>query len=242
MTKNQRLTWFAVTALIVSSIGFGLKPSAEGAPATRNDRHDRNPLAEIPIDGTIQTGGTFRGTLDIVSFTVENNQLFANGLLNGTLRDPGGRRIGTVEDVFATGFPVDLSPSRQAPAAAPLQTETATPTTGIPIGSPPTFVTSTPTATPTGTPPTSTSTPVSTPGQPISCSILTLDLGPLDLNLLGLRVQLNDIHLRVTAEPGPGNLLGNLLCAVANLLGGPIPGQLNQIIALLNRIIDLLGG
>src|SRR5437773_10644151 len=151
MTKNKSLTWFAVTALLAGSIGFGLKPSAEGAPATSNDRHN-NPLAEIPIDGTIQTGGTFRGTLDIVSFTMENDQLFANGRLNGTLRDPGGRRIGTVEDAFATGFPVDLSASRQAPAAAPLQTETATPTTGIPIGSPPTFVTATPTATPTGTP------------------------------------------------------------------------------------------
>ena len=68
-----------------------------------------------------------------------------------------------------------------------------------------------------------------------TCRILDLTLGPLDLNLLGLRVQLNRIHLRITAEPGPGNLLGNLLCAVAGLLDRP-----NALADLLNRIFRLL--
>jgi hypothetical protein len=73
------------------------------------------------------------------------------------------------------------------------------------------------------------------------CSVLTLTLGPLDLNLLGLRVQLNQINLRITAIPG-GGLLGDLLCAVANLLsGGLLGGALNQIARLLNRILDILG-
>jgi hypothetical protein len=36
------------------------------------------------------------------------------------------------------------------------------------------------------------------------------------LDLLGLVVDLNQVHL--TAQQGSGNLLGNLLCAVANLL------------------------
>jgi hypothetical protein len=66
--------------------------------------------------------------------------------------------------------------------------------------------------------------PVSvTPGNALaaqltSCRILTLTLGPLDLNLLGLRIQLNRINLRITGERGPGNLLGNLLCSLAGLL------------------------
>ncbi len=42
--------------------------------------------------------------------------------------------------------------------------------------------------------------------------ILNLALGPLDLNLLGLVVHLNQVVLNITAEGGPGNLLGNL-CA-----------------------------
>src|SRR5688572_3371592 len=48
-----------------------------------------------------------------------------------------------------------------------------------------------------------------------TCQILDLTLGPLHLDLLGLVIDLNQVHLEITAEQGPGNLLGNLLCAVA---------------------------
>jgi hypothetical protein len=69
------------------------------------------------------------------------------------------------------------------------------------------------------------------------CRILTLTLGPLDLNLLGLRVQLNQLNLRITAIPG-GGLLGDLLCGIANLLNPPailgsnLAGVLNSLLAL----------
>ncbi|HEX6655007.1 MAG TPA: hypothetical protein VF153_02225 [Candidatus Limnocylindria bacterium] len=78
-----------------------------------------------------------------------------------------------------------------------------------------------------------------------SCEILDLTLGPLDLNLLGLAVHLDQVHLNITAESGPGNLLGNLLCAVAHLLdnsgGNPLSNLLNQIAGLLNQILAILG-
>jgi hypothetical protein len=45
-------------------------------------------------------------------------------------------------------------------------------------------------------------------------------LGPLNLDLLGLVVTLNQVNLVINAVPGAGNLLGNLLCAVAGLLNG----------------------
>ena len=70
------------------------------------------------------------------------------------------------------------------------------------------------------------------------CRILTLTLGPLDLNLLGLRVQLNRINLRITAIPG-GGLLGDLLCGIANLLNPPaILG--NDLAAVLNSLLALV--
>jgi hypothetical protein len=72
-----------------------------------------------------------------------------------------------------------------------------------------------------------------------SCQILNLVLGPLSLNILGLQIDLNQVVLNITAQPGPGNLLGNLLCAVANLLNGNASG--NAIANLLNRIFGLLG-
>ena len=71
-----------------------------------------------------------------------------------------------------------------------------------------------------------------------SCEILHLELGPLDLNLLGLVVHLNRVVLDISAQPGPGNLLGNLLCAIANLLNNG--GALTQIVNLLNQILALL--
>lgn len=82
-----------------------------------------------------------------------------------------------------------------------------------------------------------------------SCQILDLTLGPLDLNLLGLVVHLNQVHLNITAQQGSGNLLGNLLCAVAGLLdntggvgGGGLSGLLQGITNLLNQILGALGG
>ena len=74
-----------------------------------------------------------------------------------------------------------------------------------------------------------------------SCTILTLNLGPLDLDLLGLTVHLNQVVLNITAQPGPGNLLGNLLCSVANLLnGGNLNNLLTQLTGLLNQILGAL--
>jgi hypothetical protein len=72
-----------------------------------------------------------------------------------------------------------------------------------------------------------------------SCSVLTLNLGPLHLDLLGLVVDLAPVNLDITAVPGAGNLLGNLVCAIAHLLDGPAP--LGGIAALLNRLLTGLG-
>lgn len=71
-----------------------------------------------------------------------------------------------------------------------------------------------------------------------SCDILNLVLGPLDLNLLGLEVHLNRVVLNIVATPGPGNLLGNLLCAIAGLLDNT--GVLAQIRQILNSILAIL--
>jgi hypothetical protein len=79
-----------------------------------------------------------------------------------------------------------------------------------------------------------------------ACTILDLTLGPLHLNLLGLVVDLNQVHLVLTAVPG-GGLLGDLLCAVANLLSGGLGALLgnipllNQLAGLLNQILALFG-
>jgi hypothetical protein len=72
--------------------------------------------------------------------------------------------------------------------------------------------------------------------DPPSCTILDLTLGPLHLDLLGLVVDLNQVHLTITGQTGPGNLLGNLLCGLANALNGNHAGGLAT---LLNRLFGL---
>jgi hypothetical protein len=72
-----------------------------------------------------------------------------------------------------------------------------------------------------------------------TCQLLNLVLGPIDLNLLGLRLQVNQITVNLTAIPG-GGLLGDLLCAINNLLaGGAI---LAQIVGALNNLLAFLRG
>jgi hypothetical protein len=71
---------------------------------------------------------------------------------------------------------------------------------------------------------------------PTACGILHLDLGPLFLDLLGLQVDLSQVVLDIAAQPGAGNLLGNLLCAVTGLLDSP-----GGLARLLNQILGILG-
>jgi hypothetical protein len=73
-----------------------------------------------------------------------------------------------------------------------------------------------------------------------SCAILNLTLGPLHVDLLGLVINLNQVNLNIVAQPGAGNLLGNLLCDVANLLNGG--GALADIANTLNSLLNLLNG
>ncbi len=75
----------------------------------------------------------------------------------------------------------------------------------------------------------------------VGCEVLDLVLGPLDLNLLGLQVHLDRVHLNITAVPGAGELLGNLLCAVAGLLDSSQLGNLGAVLTnLLNAILGIL--
>lgn len=69
-----------------------------------------------------------------------------------------------------------------------------------------------------------------------TCTILDLNLGGVDLNVLGLLVHLDPIHLNIGAEEG--GLIGALLCLIAGILGGgaPLPAAvdpLNQLLPLL---------
>jgi hypothetical protein len=77
------------------------------------------------------------------------------------------------------------------------------------------------------------------PPIPGACEILNLRLGPINLDLLGLVVRTNRINVRIDAVPGPGNLLGNLLCAITGLLDPQATGA-RQLAPALNAILALV--
>lgn len=77
------------------------------------------------------------------------------------------------------------------------------------------------------------------PPIPGACQVLNLVLGPINLDLLGLVVRTNRINLRIDAVPGPGNLLGNLLCAITGLLDPQAAGA-RQSASALNAILALV--
>jgi hypothetical protein len=68
-----------------------------------------------------------------------------------------------------------------------------------------------------------------TPGSN-GTTVLDLHINPIHLDLLGLNVQTSSICLDITAQPGPGNLLGNLLSDVGGLLSSN-SGNLSSIIS-----------
>jgi hypothetical protein len=73
------------------------------------------------------------------------------------------------------------------------------------------------------------------PDVPGACSILNLELGPIDVDLLGLHVDTSQICLSLTAFAGQG-LLGDLLCGLADgfLLNLDLEG-------LLDGLTDVIG-
>jgi hypothetical protein len=73
---------------------------------------------------------------------------------------------------------------------------------------------------------------------PAENALATLTLKPLDIDLLGLKIQSSPITATVSAEVGDGNLLGNLLGTVDSII------NVDQINAALNNVlgatVDLL--
>jgi hypothetical protein len=77
----------------------------------------------------------------------------------------------------------------------------------------------------------------------LQCDVLNLVLGPLDLNLLGLEIHLNQVILDIVANPA-GGLLGQILeilcgLSLSDLLGN-LFGNLGALATLLNILLFLL--
>ena len=205
-----------VTSLSLMMVLLLLTPLsfARGDDKDKDKDRDSPRGMSVPVAGTFTDAaggvGRFAGTLTITHFARVNDAINAVGSIAGTLTDSQGNVVAT--GLQSVSLPITLSSA-------------AGPTVGT---------------TQTVKPATITKASFSPAAMQVTCQILRLSIGAIDLNLLGLTVHLNPVLLIINAVPGAGNLLGNLLCAIVNLLNGG--GPLAQIITLLNQLLALLGG
>jgi hypothetical protein len=69
--------------------------------------------------------------------------------------------------------------------------------------------------------------------------VLTLHVAPVDLDLLGAVVNTNPIDVRISAESGPGQILGNIVSDLVHLFDD-LPGTTLNIDVLNQKLTDLL--
>jgi hypothetical protein len=173
----------------------------------------------LPIRGTTSTGGTFDGLFALQRFASGNNgAIVAVGVISGTVLTNAGAVVGTVLTPVRLPVPVDdikVIPRSQtgfAPAPSGMRAvwdhEAPPPAPGIVLAQAP----------------------------PTNCGVLSLTIGGIDLNVLGLVVTLEDIVLEISGDTsGP---LGALICGVLSVLTNAVGSLVN----LLNTILGLLGG
>ena len=192
---------------------------------------DKSEGVSVPVSGTFTdlAGGIgkFSGTLTISRFAVVNNRIHAIGVITGDLKDSAGNVVAS--GLQTVSLPVTLS---GGPAA---RADVKSSEGGVRFSKASHGGAAEPQvhylkAGGAAAPP---------PPAQLSCEILRLSIGAINLDLLGLQVSLNPVLLVITAVPGAGNLLGNLLCAIVGLLDGV--GTLIQIVNLLNQLLALLG-
>jgi hypothetical protein len=188
------------------------------APAGMAQGNSGKSGVSVPVAGTVAGGGKFAGTFNIQRCAAQDGKVVAIGVISGPLTDSAGDGVPTGLQTGA--LPVTLSSGPAAAAARPADGEAKFVKTSYDRSGTVTYL----------------GAAGAVPAQ-ASCEILRLSIGAINLNLLGLQVSLSPILLVITAQPA-GGLLGQLLCASANLLNPP--GPLTQLIALLNQLLALL--
>ena len=79
----------------------------------------------------------------------------------------------------------------------------------------------------------------SAPAVTQACETLSLVLGGLDLDLLGLAIQLDAANVDFIVAQGAGGRLGTLLCDVSGLIDGAAPPA--ELVKAMNTLLDTIG-
>lgn len=171
----------------------------------------------VSATGSFRRGGSFTGTITINRFEQRGNEVVAIGFVSGRLRR-GGHHIGTALagevtwPVIVGVGGVSVASDRGAPIA---ELTRITLSTSARRG------------------------PGIVPVQAATCPVLQVALGANNVNLLGFQVMLDPVGLNL--EGVTGTPLGDLVCAVSDLLGN-VAGLVNLLNSILGLLTGLLGG
>jgi hypothetical protein len=192
---NRRdLSTVAAPAALLGLLAMAPAASASAASKGPDDKGKGKPL-ELPVTGTLNNGQQFQGSMTNLQFSFTNGHLLLSGVLNGK-----GKGNGHDTDIKKQAFSNVVATLSGGTFASAFEADAED--CGCAADDGATFFAG----------------PMAQATTP-SCQILHLTLGPLTLNLLGLVLTIpNPIIIDLTAIPGGGNLLGNLLCALAHLL------------------------
>jgi hypothetical protein len=163
----------------------------------------------LPLAGASSTGATFRGTVTVNRFVAGAGTVVAEGVVSGTLTGAGGVALGTALQAPVT-FPVTGNWGGIA-RRAPGNAEPAAMSGDL-------------------------------RGRIIlaqSCGVLHLELGAVDLDLLGVTVTTSPVAVDISGDAaGP---LGGIVCAVLGLVG-TVAGLVNLLNGLLGALTGIVGG
>ena len=165
----------------------------------------------LPLTGVGTGGVTFNGTVAVQRFVQRNGQVFAIGAVSGSLSGPTGP-IGT-SIYLPAAFPVNVGPGLTARAERELihPASLSAPEYGAHM----------------------------ILAQASTCGVLHLELGAINLNLLGVVVTTTPVTIDINGDTG--GPLGNLVCAVLATLNNVV-GLVNLLNSLLGLVTGLLGG
>jgi hypothetical protein len=177
----------------------------------RADERQEPRALVLPIAGTGTGGLTFNGTVAVRRFVHRDGQVFAIGAVSGSLSGPAGP-IGTSISL-PVSFPVHVASGLTARAERGIIHPASQPANdyGARV----------------------------ILAQATTCGVLHLDLGAVNLNLLGVVVTTTPVTIDINGDTaGP---LGNLVCAVLATLNNVV-GLVKLLNSLLGVVTGLLGG
>jgi len=179
-------------------------------PPTTGTADPKRPALVLPLSGAGSGGVTFRGTVAVQRFALKDGEVVAIGAVSGSLSGPAGP-IGT-SIYLPVAFPVHVRGLiARAERGRIHPASLSSPDSGARV----IFA------------------------QATTCGVLHLDLGAVNLNLLGVVVTTTPVTIDINGDTaGP---LGNLVCAILNTVN-TVVDLVNLLNSLLGVVTGLLGG